>query len=408
MSTFTLHEYVIVLEDDLVFALDFAAYMVAFLPYLSAAGASDDSRPVCVSGWNDNGASPARINFSAVGRTTYFPGLGWAVSRGLWDGVLRDMWPRGDTCVNSSTSIVGIGWDFWLRSEFDSRGWSCVTPDVPRVFHFGGGGSANVDAAEKKARFDISRLADVPYNVVSWEEVAARFGGDGMNFDANLRHDLSSAVVIDELYDAKVADLNFDNGTGVDNEATHRSYVLLYRREDFLATIASILTLWPTPRGHYHFVLALRMTDGRSLYLVDARRTTQHLLPSTLRNTASLPHDAVFSAAALGVSCSDHCKSLSLACRAKWLEHANDCNKLQTEFGCHRCSYETGGDLPAFAVPNAGGNLTTEGLCLVTESGTGAGGSLTCDSAFRFTRRLCVCGNSMSSAKSRIDVQDEL
>jgi GNT-I family len=396
----TSHEYLLILEDDLEFSPDFMTFILSFLPHLATSGDSGETRAVCVSGWNDNGASPASVDQSAASRTSYFPGLGWALSRGLWLAVLHDIWPISDAHADGISAIVGTGWDYWLRSEFDARGWSCVTPDVPRVFHFGGSGSANVGFEERAARFDVSRLADEPYGAVDWADIATKIGSDSVGYDARLFEEVASASVVFDLSDSHIADLEFDDGESAEESVARKHYVLLYRWEEYIDVAASALNLWPSPRGHYHHILSMRLKHGRTLHLIDARRASTSFLPLHLQNTAALPEHASLSAAPMGISCAIHCVSLHLKCNAEWLAHGNDCRSLQKHFRCSRCAYETGYDLPAYVVPLSGGNLATEGLCLITDGGFG---QLDCDSSFRFTQRLCACGIGVPSRSSSDD-----
>lgn len=388
-----LHSFTIILEDDLQLAKDFISFTTAFLPLLRDSHRSDGtSKIACISGWNDNGASPLLCNPQRVSRTTFFPGLGWTISRQFWDQELKNTWPANS--LRDNTSIVGIGWDFWLRAEFDRRGWSCITPEVPRVFHFGSDG-VNVAASEKAEYFDTTRLALAENKHIHWAAIANETSDGIASISAkdNLRKNLREANVIHRLDDEHVRDLTCQDQMHEDITPQHQKskhFLLLYRRENY-KSIASRLRLWPTPRGHFHHVLTMHLTRQRTLYIADVRRSM--LLPDNVREM--LPKSMSLSPANMGVSCAQHCHSVGI-CSSSGLEVANDCAALKSVFPCSSCVYETGCDLPAFAVPNAGGNLSTEGLCLVAESGTGKDGSFDCTGSFPWTERLCACESTQT------------
>lgn len=57
------------------------------------------------------------------------------------------------------------------------------------------------------------------------------------------------------------------------------------------------------------------------------------------------------------------------------------------------CDFETGADLPAQMQHNA--SFATAGICLIAESGTGAGGQLACQERVSWARRACTCVANM-------------
>ena len=59
-------------------------------------------------------------------RTSYFPGLGWLLTRDLFVNELEGVWPE----------IGWAGWDHWLREPARSKGRDCVTPQIPRCVYF--------------------------------------------------------------------------------------------------------------------------------------------------------------------------------------------------------------------------------------------------------------------------------
>ena len=63
-------------------------------------------------------------------RSDFFPGLGWMLTRRLWDEELRATWPPAF-------------WDEYMRSKDVRRGRSCIRPEVSRSHTFGRIGVSN-------------------------------------------------------------------------------------------------------------------------------------------------------------------------------------------------------------------------------------------------------------------------
>lgn len=110
-------QQLILVEDDLLYSPDFFEYFLALAPLLKS-----DPTLICISAWNDNGKE-WMINSTAQSllyRTDFFPGLGWMLERSLWDGELRDNWPRAF-------------WDDWLRNWRRMRNRTCIRPEISRT-----------------------------------------------------------------------------------------------------------------------------------------------------------------------------------------------------------------------------------------------------------------------------------
>ena len=108
------YKRLIILEEDIDVASDFFSYMRATSPLL------DEPDIFCVSSWNDNGKKDLVKSPTALYRTDFFPGLGWMMSRDLWEE-LGPIWPAGF-------------WDDWLRQPSHRKGRSCIRPEIPRSF----------------------------------------------------------------------------------------------------------------------------------------------------------------------------------------------------------------------------------------------------------------------------------
>lgn len=142
---------VIVIEDDLLFSPDFYEYFQYNAPILDK-----DSSVLALSAWNDNGFKGKVGGAYDLLRTTFFPGLGWLLSRRLYKLELEAAWPDDH-------------WDHWLRSPSINKNREIVYPSVPRSYHNGVAGTfMNVETHNKYFR-------DIAYNndpTVSWKEHA--------------------------------------------------------------------------------------------------------------------------------------------------------------------------------------------------------------------------------------------
>ena len=76
---FPASSYIIVVEDDMVFAPDFLDYFASIYRLYEI----DDSI-YCISSWNDNGFHGLARDASKLLRTEFFVGLGWLASRNLY------------------------------------------------------------------------------------------------------------------------------------------------------------------------------------------------------------------------------------------------------------------------------------------------------------------------------------
>ena len=129
-ATFPMPDRVIILEEDLLISPDFFDYMIAMAPLLD----QDPTTLLTVSAFNDNGkedfvppkrsrngesSQPLHVHDAAarVLRSDFFPGLGWILTRHLWDTELSAKWPQGY-------------WDDWLRDPHQRRGRHILRPEV--------------------------------------------------------------------------------------------------------------------------------------------------------------------------------------------------------------------------------------------------------------------------------------
>ncbi|XP_070499162.1 alpha-1,3-mannosyl-glycoprotein 2-beta-N-acetylglucosaminyltransferase [Chironomus tepperi] len=140
-------EFVIIVEDDLDVAPDFYEYFLGTFPLLR----SDDSL-WCVSAWNDNGKS-GLIDENApelLYRSDFFPGLGWMLSKKLWDEI-GPKWPRAF-------------WDDWIRKPEIRKDRVCIRPELPRSRTFGKIGVSNGLFFEKHLKYIKLSETFVPFS----------------------------------------------------------------------------------------------------------------------------------------------------------------------------------------------------------------------------------------------------
>lgn len=114
--------------DDLDIAPDFYEYFLGTFPLLRV-----DKSLWCISAWNDNGKE-GLIDESKpdlLYRSDFFPGLGWMMSKELWDE-LGPKWPRSF-------------WDDWIRNPEQRNNRACIRPELPRTRTFGKVGVSKCD-----------------------------------------------------------------------------------------------------------------------------------------------------------------------------------------------------------------------------------------------------------------------
>ncbi len=224
---------VIVLEDDLEVAPDFFGY------FRAAARLMDRDPTVwTVSAWNDNSYPSLVSDPERLFRSEFFPGLGWLMTRTLWDE-LRDGWPL-------------THWDHWLRSSDQHKGRSVICPEISRTYNFGRdgiSGSEFYDAHLKSImsndiRIDFSRL-DLDYLIKDC-------------YDTALRAAVNQARTVEP-------------GQLVEGSADDAK--IPYHGESSFNRIAEHFGLWPDfgdadmPRCSYQGVVSFR-DRGRTVYLV--------------------------------------------------------------------------------------------------------------------------------------------
>ena len=125
------------MEDDLEVAPDFFSYFEATLPILKA-----DPSLYCVSAWNDNGKAGLidETRPELLYRSDFFGGLGWMMTRQLWQSEMMAKWPRSY-------------WDDWFRDPKQRKDRACIRPEISRTKTFGKVGVSNGMFYDKHLKF---------------------------------------------------------------------------------------------------------------------------------------------------------------------------------------------------------------------------------------------------------------
>ena len=161
---------VLILEDDMEVAPDFFSYFRAASELLER-----DPTLMCASAWNDNGQGRYVADPGRFYRTECFPGLGWMLTKTLWDE-LAPKWPGGF-------------WDDWLREPQQRRDRACIRPEISRVFTFGEqGASGGQFYSEHLSKI---KLNDKPLTLVQMLSIMPNLVKD--HYDADLKRAILAA-----------------------------------------------------------------------------------------------------------------------------------------------------------------------------------------------------------------------
>lgn len=379
----------IILEDDLLFSPDLYEYFHTVAPLLEF-----DQTTFVVSAWNDNGFKEHVQDKSALLRTEFFPGLGWLLTRKLFEEELRDQWPREH-------------WDHWMRNQLRHKNRDCIVPQVPRDFHNGVQGSfmdaslharyfADVaysrDDSFRWPDFDLDDDATVPAAV--WAERAV--------YEARLRDLLGECAHVQsaaDLLEEKAALLC----VWVDLDPLHEP--------PFFEPLSKFFHLWHEVRRgmfrgvhefyfHTNYVVLVNVHGAQQPYLADLATASMFapLRPSDapilqafeFTNPPPPPppqeHKGGMSGASLlvgerGASCDATCGAVGKRCDGSRFREINTCEVMRRSFGgcTSGCQLSFGFEQPA--------QDTTSSLCLISSSPEES----QCGASHAVTRRLCAC-----------------
>ncbi len=196
-----------------------------------------------MSAWNDNGKF-GLIDESRpelLYRTDFFGGLGWMLTKELWNKEIGPKWPRSY-------------WDDWMRQPSQRRGRACIRPEISRTKTFGKVGVSNGLFFDKHLKFielnahpvqfmkmDLGHLMREPYDKA---------------MDKLLLRD-SPAVSLMDLKSGRVKD--------------HKSVRVVYHTKEVFRKIAKALGIMDdfksgVPRMAYRGVVAT-MYKGQRVYV---------------------------------------------------------------------------------------------------------------------------------------------
>jgi hypothetical protein len=143
------HKGMVIIEEDLEVSPDFLEYFELTAPVVE-----NDPTLLTTSLWNDIGFEWNSNDKNMILRTTFFPGLGWWLSRSLWFDVLREEWPSQD-------------WDWYVRKKAFAAKLDTIHPEVPRDYHMASHGTYMRMGLFKKYFEKININRDVTF---TWHE----------------------------------------------------------------------------------------------------------------------------------------------------------------------------------------------------------------------------------------------
>ncbi|KAG1663098.1 Alpha-1,3-mannosyl-glycoprotein 2-beta-N-acetylglucosaminyltransferase [Nymphon striatum] len=140
------YESIIIVEDDLEISPDFYQYFLQSYSILQS-----DPSLWCVSAWNDHGKDNLinKKEPELLYRTDFFPGLGWMITKGLWEE-LEPKWPKSF-------------WDDWMRIPEQRKDRACIRPEISRTRTFGKVGVSKGLFYEKHLKFMKLNEKKVPF-----------------------------------------------------------------------------------------------------------------------------------------------------------------------------------------------------------------------------------------------------
>ncbi|KAL6056846.1 alpha-1,3-mannosylglycoprotein 2-beta-N-acetylglucosaminyltransferase [Balamuthia mandrillaris] len=329
------YSHVVVVEDDMLFSVDFAFYFEQLSSLLD-----DDPSLWCISSWNDNGFTHLVNDSTQLYRTGYFPGLGWMLKRDTWL-MLRDQWPNDH-------------WDNWIRHSGVLEGRECIYPEVSRNYNIGKQG-VNLQSDTYIRYFKDTKLND---KHIIFDNLQ-RLHKD--NYVKEMQQMYAQASIVTHPKEA------LDKG-GI--------YIIPFLIEDF-KFLASAFHIWDTPRAYHKHSQLVKFR--KNVFLLSDQRKCSYL-PDYLRQFPS--PQTRFVACEQGESCTECCGRQDLLCFPLDFPFAGNCSFLQLHFPCEGCAMETGDDIPNYV---SGVEDKNFGKCLLNE------GIPTCEAWHPSTSRLCPC-----------------
>lgn len=227
------YDALIFVEDDMQVSVDFFEYFAAVYPILR-----EDPTIYCASSWNDNGLPDFVQEPSRLYRTDVFPGLGWMLTKDVWEG-LRDRWPSEY-------------WDEFMRLPSVRNDRACIRPEISRNKNIGKDGTSQGQFFDYIARIK-QNTEFAPFTKMDLSYLHKD------NYDKLLKEAIESATVItvEDLLECKHQNQNLR---------------IIYNDIEDYKRIAKILGIMSDekegrPRTSYRMVVPLAYVGGNTLYI---------------------------------------------------------------------------------------------------------------------------------------------
>eukprot|EP01006_Ploeotia_vitrea_P040814 TRINITY_DN66462_c7_g2_i2.p1 TRINITY_DN66462_c7_g2~~TRINITY_DN66462_c7_g2_i2.p1 ORF type:complete len:790 (+),score=421.03 TRINITY_DN66462_c7_g2_i2:26-2395(+) len=373
-----LAEYAIVVEEDMVFSPDFLQYFSQ-----TAHLYEDDPTVYCITTWNDNGFKGLAVDNKALYRTEFFVGLGWLVSRKIYQSELERVWPN-------------THWDHWMREPQRRKGRECVYPEVSRNYNIG----------VRSTHSDQSLYDRYFAKIVLNEEADVDLGDTSRlvehRYEKELVARIDKAIELDE-----VGDIGKHAGKDV------RLFYKANGPSDAIweATIAPFFGFWhsvPHIRG-IHRGLSQFKWDGAHVFLIASYspyvRFKKNASPMLQRHSfghklRELPKNYRLVKGAPQQSCTQVCAAHDppLRCVNRGFSFINNCEALESVFSCAECHASVGTDQPAYVFDKSQHNF---GHCLFTT------GAVSCDGHHPVTARACPCATLKNTKEKEAEQQEQ-
>jgi len=367
--------FAIIVEDDMVVSPDFFEYFKA------VGGLFDvDSSVYCISTWNDNGFEDRVKDTKRLLRSEFFMGLGWMLSRKIFEDSWKNQWPKGH-------------WDHWLRSKERKTGRECVYPEVSRNRNIGSKGEHVTDRFYREflEKIRFTSHVDSENNKLF---IADAVLGSKRAFETELELILSKANVTTPIHNVKKLHRNgvfaysFAKSDGGKVE-----YPWETGRKSAWRKLSDLFGLWHERRT-FRKGLVRFWWEGNYILLAEEGSKMHEKLVAMHGSLIRLnPNEAALSVpakplkkiviAAQSQSCDQACSKHDSTCSKPHLSLLNsDCDKLKNYLGCKTCENNGGPDLPATVVEPQHEHF---GKCLINTH------AFTCGGTHKVTQRICPC-----------------
>lgn len=224
-------EGLIVIEDDFLFSPDFLEYFELTIPLLKM-----DPTLFTVSAWNDIGYKQNTHDPHNIKRVSFFPGLGWYLSRDTWENKLSTIWPTSD-------------WDWVVRKYVEANKLEIIIPEISRDYH-----AASTGTYMKKMLFD-QYFKNIEMNNDS------EFRWDNNDID-NIDNELYSEMMIRSLQDQQNTLLFVNDKRLIKSKTFAKQYGVWH--EPLRGSWRGIRTIWDI--DHYLHIIDLTTHPEWSFY----------------------------------------------------------------------------------------------------------------------------------------------